>query len=75
MISDALFRKLCLVIGKPEWASDPGLATNRQRIERRDEIVAELDCIMRTKSRAHWLQLMAAAHIPCSDQLVDRDAG
>jgi len=64
--NDALFRKLCLVIGKPEWAGDPSLATNRQRIERRDEIVAELDCIMRTKPRAHWLKVIAAAHIPCT---------
>ena len=64
--NDALFHKLCPVIGKPEWAEDPGFATNRQRIERRDEIVAELERIMRTKPRAYWLKAIAAAHIPCT---------
>jgi crotonobetainyl-CoA:carnitine CoA-transferase CaiB-like acyl-CoA transferase len=64
--NDMLFRKLCLVVGKPEWASDPALATNRQRIERRDEIVTELDCILRTKPRAHWLKIIADAGIPCT---------
>jgi crotonobetainyl-CoA:carnitine CoA-transferase CaiB-like acyl-CoA transferase len=64
--NDALFQKLCPVIGKPEWASDPGLATNRQRIERRDEIVAELERIMLTKPRAYWLKVIGAAQIPCT---------
>jgi crotonobetainyl-CoA:carnitine CoA-transferase CaiB-like acyl-CoA transferase len=64
--NDALFRKLCAVIGKPEWASDPGVATNRQRVERRDEIVAEMERILRTKSRSYWLKAIAAAGIPCT---------
>lgn len=64
--NDALFHKLCPVIGKPEWASDPGLATNRQRIERRDEIVAELERALRAKPRAYWLEAIAAAGIPCT---------
>jgi crotonobetainyl-CoA:carnitine CoA-transferase CaiB-like acyl-CoA transferase len=64
--NDALFHKLCPVIGKPEWASDPRLATNRQRIERRDEIVAELQRIMLTKPRAYWLKAIGAAQIPCT---------
>ena len=64
--NDALFRKLCPVIGKPEWASDPGLATNRQRVARRDEIVAEMQRVLKTKPRAHWLKAIAAAGIPCT---------
>ncbi len=64
--NDALFRKLCPVIGKPEWASDTGLATNRQRVERRDEIVQEMERILRTKPRAHWLKVISAAGIPCT---------
>ncbi len=64
--NDGLFRKLCPVIGKPEWASDPGLATNRQRVERRDELLAEMQRVLRTKPRAHWLKVIAAAGIPCT---------
>ncbi len=64
--NDALFHKLCSVIGKPEWASDPELATNRQRVERRDEIVAEIERVLRSKPRAYWLMAIAAAGVPCS---------
>jgi crotonobetainyl-CoA:carnitine CoA-transferase CaiB-like acyl-CoA transferase len=64
--NDALFHKLCPVIGKPEWGSDPGLATNRQRVERHDEIVEEMERILRTKPRAYWLNVIAAAGIPCT---------
>jgi crotonobetainyl-CoA:carnitine CoA-transferase CaiB-like acyl-CoA transferase len=64
--NDGLFRKLCPVIGKPEWATDPGLATNRQRVERRDELVGEMQRVLHTRPRAHWLKAFAAAGIPCS---------
>jgi crotonobetainyl-CoA:carnitine CoA-transferase CaiB-like acyl-CoA transferase len=64
--NDGLFRKLCPVLGHPEWATDPGLATNRQRVERRDELVAEMQRVLKTKPRAHWLKAIAAAGIPCT---------
>lgn len=64
--NDGLFRKLCPVLGKPEWATDPGLATNRQRAARRDELVAETQRVMKTRPRAHWLKVLRDAGIPCT---------
>lgn len=64
--NDGLFRKLCPVIGKPEWARDPSLATNRQRVDRREELVGEMQRVLKTKPRAHWLEVIAAAGIPCT---------
>jgi crotonobetainyl-CoA:carnitine CoA-transferase CaiB-like acyl-CoA transferase len=64
--NDALFRKLCLVIGKPEWVDDPRLSTNRARLEHHDEIVDEIAQILRAKPRAFWLAAFAASGIPCT---------
>jgi crotonobetainyl-CoA:carnitine CoA-transferase CaiB-like acyl-CoA transferase len=64
--NDGLFRKLGPAIGKPEWATDPALATNRQRVERRDELVGEMQRILKTKPRAHWLKVLTAAGLPCT---------
>ena len=38
--TERFWRELCTLIGRPELAEDPGLATNRQRVARRAEVDA-----------------------------------
>ncbi|HJQ60608.1 MAG TPA: CoA transferase [Vineibacter sp.] len=64
--NDGLFRKLCPVLGKPEWLDDPGLASNRQRAERRDELIEATQRVLKTRPRAHWLKVLTTAGIPCT---------
>jgi crotonobetainyl-CoA:carnitine CoA-transferase CaiB-like acyl-CoA transferase len=37
--TDRLFRKLCTVLSRPEWASDPRFSTNRERVEHREALI------------------------------------
>lgn len=64
--NDGLFRKLCPVLGKPEWATDPDLATNRQRADRREALVEATQRVLKQKPRDHWLKVLTEAGIPCT---------
>jgi crotonobetainyl-CoA:carnitine CoA-transferase CaiB-like acyl-CoA transferase len=59
------FRRLCEeVLGKPEWAADPRLATNAARVANRQELIANLSTVFRTRSREAWLSKCRAAAVP-----------
>lgn len=47
--SDALFGKLCNVIGKPQLSTDPRFSTNKARVENRSLI----DCIIGDWTKSH----------------------
>ena len=64
--NDRLFRRLCEVLGHPEWArrcrSSP---TTRAASRNRAALAARIEAITRTQPRAHWLALFDANDIPC----------
>ncbi|MGC9529091.1 MAG: CaiB/BaiF CoA transferase family protein [Candidatus Bipolaricaulaceae bacterium] len=64
--TDAQFRRLCQAVGLPRLASDPRFATNPARVAHREELVAALSEVLRARPRAHWLQDLLAAGVPCS---------
>ncbi len=64
--SDRLFHKLADALGKPEWKTEPGYADNRGRVERKDTLLAECQAVLKTKPRAHWLEVITAAGVPCT---------
>jgi formyl-CoA transferase len=64
--SDLIYRRLCGVIGRPELAEDPRLATNIGRCEHRDEIDAAISAWTRTLPAAEAERLLEAAEVPVS---------
>ncbi|MDQ4059796.1 MAG: CoA transferase, partial [Pseudomonadota bacterium] len=62
--NDAIWRRFWEAVGRPDYADDPGFADNSLRRARRAEIVRDIQAILRTKPRAHWLALFRAARIP-----------
>ena len=62
--NDAIFVRFCRAIGRADLADDPANATNRDRRARRSEIVEEIQAVLRTDTRAHWLTLCAEADVP-----------
>jgi crotonobetainyl-CoA:carnitine CoA-transferase CaiB-like acyl-CoA transferase len=64
--NDNLFRKLCDVLGRKEWASDPRFATNPERLKRRQELNALIDEIIGTQPRAYWAERLDAVGVPCA---------
>lgn len=64
--NDALWRKLCQAIERPDLGSDPELATNPQRIAARDRVVAELERTLATRTAAEWQVVLREAGVPTS---------
>jgi formyl-CoA transferase len=71
--NDRLFAKLCAVVGRAEWTSDPRFATNRARLVNRDVIVPLMIEIFATRPRDAWLDALRAAGVPCAPVNAVRD--
>lgn len=64
--NDRLFVKLATVLGHPAWPADPRYATNRARLQHRAALVAEMDAVLTTRPRQHWITALEAAGVPCA---------
>jgi crotonobetainyl-CoA:carnitine CoA-transferase CaiB-like acyl-CoA transferase len=62
--NDAIFGRLCAVLGRPELASDPRFATNAARVEHREQLADELESAFAAGSAAAWSERLNAAGVP-----------
>lgn len=62
--NDSQFAKFCEFAGQP-WARDARYATNSQRVINRAELVPLVAAVMKTKTRAEWLQGLEPLGVPC----------
>ncbi|MGF6415198.1 formyl-CoA transferase [Paraburkholderia sp. MM5482-R1] len=60
-----VWAKICNVIGKEEWATDPDYATAPARLPRLKEIFAEIERWTMTKSKFEAMQILNGYDIPC----------
>jgi crotonobetainyl-CoA:carnitine CoA-transferase CaiB-like acyl-CoA transferase len=64
--NDGLFRKLCEVLGRREWAADPRFAGNAARVQHREALNAMIAGIVATRPAAHWVERLDAAGVPAA---------
>jgi crotonobetainyl-CoA:carnitine CoA-transferase CaiB-like acyl-CoA transferase len=62
--NDAIWKRFWEAVGQPAMAARPEYGSNLQRRAGRPQIVEEIAAILRTKPRAHWLDLFAKARVP-----------
>ncbi len=62
--NDALFKKLCDALGRPEMAENPDYASNDLRLRNEPQLKAEIELVLRAKPAAYWLDLFDKAGIP-----------
>jgi crotonobetainyl-CoA:carnitine CoA-transferase CaiB-like acyl-CoA transferase len=62
--NQANWERIAVVLGHPEWKSDPRFATNSDRMRNRAELTAQIDAVVRTRSRADWMKAFDAAGVP-----------
>jgi len=64
--SEAMWRRLCDVLGAPELAADDRFGDNALRMKNRVVLRAALEERLRERPSAHWLEAINAAGIPAS---------
>ncbi len=63
--NDALFRRLCEVVGSADLADDERFASNPLRTDHRLELQAALEEVLASATVDAWLARLEAADIPC----------
>lgn len=63
--NERLFKRLCDVLGHPEWTCVPEFADNASRVRHRAALAAGIEAITSGQPRSHWLALLEAHDIPC----------
>jgi crotonobetainyl-CoA:carnitine CoA-transferase CaiB-like acyl-CoA transferase len=63
--SDALWRRFCDVIERPDLIDDARFAANRDRVANRDILEPILEEILAQRDAADWLARLRGARIPC----------
>jgi formyl-CoA transferase len=71
--SEAIWRRFCRALGRPELADDPRFVKNSNRVENRAELIRTLAGIFLTRSTDAWLKLLTEADVPSAPvQTVDQ---
>ncbi|MGI9478722.1 MAG: CaiB/BaiF CoA transferase family protein, partial [Hyphomicrobiaceae bacterium] len=61
----ATWERCCQAIGRPELLDDPKFATGQTRSDNRAELREIIEAVTRTETKAHWIETMAKAGVPC----------
>ncbi|ASR36524.1 CoA-transferase [Prauserella marina] len=62
--NDRLWSRLCEVLGRQDLLADQRFRTNTDRVERRDELAAELSVTLRRKDTGVWVDELLDAGVP-----------
>src|SRR5262249_3750743 len=60
-----MFKRLCEVLGKPEWLADERFVTGGGRSRPRVELQRRIGAVLATQPSAHWIALFNEAGVPC----------
>ena len=63
--NERLFRRVCEVLGHPEWIEMPEFADATRRVRNRQRLTDLIEDITVQRPRDHWLALLEANDIPC----------
>lgn len=63
-LNDATWRRMCEAIGRPDLRDDPTLATNAQRLERRQEVIDIFAATFLQDTAAEWTRKLGEGGVP-----------
>ncbi len=71
--NNALFERLCRLLGHPEWTTDARFQSNPERVRNREVLDALIEALLLKKTRSDWASAMAQAGVPCAPvQTIDQ---
>lgn len=74
--NDRLWQRFCTATGNQALGADPRFRTNADRVSHDAETVARVQDIIRPQDSAHWVKLLNAQDVPCTqvNTIADLDA-
>jgi crotonobetainyl-CoA:carnitine CoA-transferase CaiB-like acyl-CoA transferase len=63
--TDRLFADLAALLGHPEWSGMAEFADTSARVRNRAALIANIESVTATGTKAHWLAAFQARGIPC----------
>jgi crotonobetainyl-CoA:carnitine CoA-transferase CaiB-like acyl-CoA transferase len=60
-----LFRRLSELLERPEWLANPEYADDTHRVKNHSALAREIEAVMLSRPREHWLELFVANGLPC----------
>jgi crotonobetainyl-CoA:carnitine CoA-transferase CaiB-like acyl-CoA transferase len=63
--NQALWQRLCAVLGREDLVQDARFATNDERMANRAELVAELESALAARGTDEWLAALVEGGVPC----------
>jgi formyl-CoA transferase len=63
--NDGQFARFCAAAGQPDWSADARFASNSLRVAHREELVALISAVTRTRTTAQWVALLEDKAVPC----------
>jgi formyl-CoA transferase len=63
--NDRLFRRLCDLLGHPEWLANPDYANDTGRVRHRAALAALIESETIKRPRTQWIEAFEANGIPC----------
>jgi crotonobetainyl-CoA:carnitine CoA-transferase CaiB-like acyl-CoA transferase len=67
--NDRIWRRFCAALSRPDWAEDERYRTNQRRIENRDQLIGEIEVVMRSQTTADWQRILDQHQVPCGPLL------
>lgn len=64
--NDGQFARFCSAVGREDLSSDERFKTNPERVRNRDQLVPEIEAIMKTRTTDEWVSLLEANTVPAS---------
>lgn len=64
--NNELFRRLCHVLGHPDWVSDPRFIDNPTRVIYADALYGLIEDVMKSRSNDEWITLFERGGVPCA---------
>jgi crotonobetainyl-CoA:carnitine CoA-transferase CaiB-like acyl-CoA transferase len=64
--NDRLFAKFAAAVGRADWNADARYKTNDLRLQHQEELMPQIESLMRTRASAEWIACLESAGIPCA---------
>ena len=64
-IGQNMWKRLCTALGIEHLIDEPGLGSDPERVQNRARVNAAVGAVFRTRTTAHWTDVLLQAGVPC----------